>query len=114
MGTVRKATSLTFFMALSGLAVLLISLIPVTSIDEVINTSFKVGPGTKYGWLIRCSSLIHKRLSGWKPKNQTFFFFRLPEKDKTATTENTLRRVYSLGKSIVYIFQCSLIFYVTA
>jgi hypothetical protein len=36
-------------MILIGLAILLFSLIPVTSVDEVINTSFKVTSGTKYG-----------------------------------------------------------------
>jgi len=41
--------SLRFFITLSGLAIMLICLIPVTSVDEVINTSFIVSPGTKYG-----------------------------------------------------------------
>ena len=37
------------FLTLLGLAILLICLVPVTSVEEVINTSFTVGPGTKHG-----------------------------------------------------------------
>lgn len=37
------------FLTLSGLALLLICSIPVTSVYEVINTQFMVGPGAKYG-----------------------------------------------------------------
>ena len=44
-----KAISRQSFLTLSGLALLLICLIPVTSVEEVINTSFTVSPGTKYG-----------------------------------------------------------------
>lgn len=36
-------------MVLLGSTVLLICLIPITSVEEAINTSFKVSPGTKYG-----------------------------------------------------------------
>jgi len=38
-----------FLMILLGLGLLLICLIPVTSVDEVIDISFTVSPGTKYG-----------------------------------------------------------------
>lgn len=38
-----------FFITLIGLAIFFIWLIPVTNVEEVINTSFAVGPGTKYG-----------------------------------------------------------------
>ena len=44
-----KAISRQSFLTLSGLALLLICLIPVTSVEEVMNTSFTVSPGTKYG-----------------------------------------------------------------
>lgn len=44
-----KAISRLSFLTLSGLAILLICLIPVTSVGEVINTSFTVSSGTKYG-----------------------------------------------------------------
>jgi len=37
------------FLTLLGLAILLFSAIPITSIEEVINTSFRVPPGTRYG-----------------------------------------------------------------
>lgn len=37
------------FLTLAGLAVLLICSMPITSAVEVINTSFMVNPGTKYG-----------------------------------------------------------------
>lgn len=38
-----------FFIALLGLALLLICSVPTTSIEEVINASFTVSPGAKYG-----------------------------------------------------------------
>jgi len=41
----RKA----FLTALLGLAVLLVCLVPTTSVEEVINNSFTVSPGAKYG-----------------------------------------------------------------
>lgn len=41
----RKAS----FIALLGLALLLICLVPITSVEEVINTSFTISPGAKYG-----------------------------------------------------------------
>lgn len=44
-----KATSRRSFLTFSGLALLLICSIPVTSVEEVINTSFTVSSGTKYG-----------------------------------------------------------------
>ena len=44
-----KAISRRSFLTLSGLALLLICSFPVTSVEEVINTSFTVSPGTKYG-----------------------------------------------------------------
>ena len=44
-----RAISKLSFLTLSGLALLLICLIPVTSVEEIINTSFTVDPGTKYG-----------------------------------------------------------------
>ena len=41
----RKAS----FIALLGLALLLICSVPITSVEEVINTSFTISPGAKYG-----------------------------------------------------------------
>jgi len=44
-----RSTRVGFLIALLGLGILLVCLIPVTSVDEVINSSFTVSPGTKYG-----------------------------------------------------------------
>jgi len=49
MGKMNKGTSVSFFITLLGLAILLICLIPVTSVEVVINSSFTVSPGLKYG-----------------------------------------------------------------
>jgi len=47
--SIRGRTLAGSFLTLLGLGVLLVSSIPVTSTEEVINTSFTVSPGGKYG-----------------------------------------------------------------
>ena len=49
MGKMRRGTLTGLFSTLLGLALLVICSIPVTSVEEVINTSFAISPGTKYG-----------------------------------------------------------------
>ncbi|MCJ7768374.1 hypothetical protein MUP79_08290 [Candidatus Bathyarchaeota archaeon] len=45
----RSRVSVGLFLALIGLASILISAIPVTRVDEVIDTPFALGPGSEYG-----------------------------------------------------------------
>ena len=45
----RKGILIGLSVVLIGLTLFLIASIPVTRVDEVINTSFSVAPGTKYG-----------------------------------------------------------------
>jgi len=49
MVKMRRGALAGLILTLLGLTILLFSAIPITSIEEVINTSFTVPPGTKYG-----------------------------------------------------------------
>ena len=49
MMVMRRGVLVGLFLTLLGLAVFLISAIPVRRVDEVINTSFTLSPGSKYG-----------------------------------------------------------------
>jgi len=49
MAKMRRGTLAGLFLTLLGLTILLVSSIPITSIEEVIDTSFTVPPGTTYG-----------------------------------------------------------------
>lgn len=49
MGKMEKGTLAGVLVTLLGLALVVMCLIPVTSVEEVINTSFTVNPGTEYG-----------------------------------------------------------------
>ncbi len=61
----RRGTFAGLLLALLGLVLLLTCLIPVTSIEEVINTSFMVSPGTTYGPYDEgtvCHTRIHMKI----------------------------------------------------
>jgi len=49
MVKMRRGTMAGLFLTLLGLTILLVSSIPITSVEEAINTSFTVPSGTKYG-----------------------------------------------------------------